>query len=202
LAAGCKKIEPGFTVAELEAARRAIPISQVSLMVRTGCNQTQIIAEIERRQVPATIDSKVEESLIRSGARPVLIAALKNEANALTERQRHAFYELAVKREAAAETERKGPVAQSSQERDQQQRKTTFVVNATKTPTDTPEEAYWKAEAAYRAKKNELEASIASQQAYINRMRSRGYHESDLASAEDRLHQYEGELKNLQAPIR
>lgn len=207
LALGCSKTEPALTAAELQAARRAMPISEVSLMVRSGYNQNQIIAEIERRRVPAAIDKKIEESLVRSGAKPPLIAALTKQANALTRRQKRAFDELAAtrdvasQREVAAETERL-VAEQFSQERDQQQITKASVVATTKTQAESPEETYWKAEAAYRAKKSELEARVTSQQAYINRMRGRGYHQSDLASAEDRLHQYEDELKNLQAPIR
>jgi hypothetical protein len=170
-------------------------------MVRGGYNQNKIIAEIERRHMPAVIDSKTEETLVRFGAKPVLIAALKNNANVLTIAQKRAFDELAVKRESAVASQRDVAVQTIQQ---QNEAKTVSLeqnfVNPAK--TDTPEEAYWKAEAAYRAKKKHLESQIASEQGSINWKRAHGYHQSELASAEDRLHQYEDELKNLQAPIR
>ena len=184
LSTGCNKAQP-FTAEELQGARHAMRISEVSLMVRSHYDQNKIIAEIQRRHVPATIDGKTEESLVRFGAKPALIAALKNEANALTRKQKQAF-----ERPAAP---------QASKQSDEQPHTTTVVNRAT---VDTPEEAYWKADAAYRAKKSDLEARIFSEQGRINRLRNSGAHESDLASAETRLHHYENELKNLRTPMR
>jgi len=167
-------------------------------MVRSHYDQNKIIAEIQRRHVPATIDGKTEESLVRFGAKPALIAALKNEANALTRKQKQAFDELAAQRQSQTANER--PAASQASEQSDEQPHTTTVVN--RATVDTPEEAYWKAEAAYRAKKSDLEARIFSEQGRINRLRNSGAHESDLASAETRLHHYENELKNLRTPMR
>ena len=197
LSTGCNKAQP-FTAEELQGARHAMRISEVSLMVRSHYDQNKIIAEIQRRHVPATIDDKTEESLVRFGAKPALIAALKNEANVLTRKQKQAFDELAAQRQSQTANER--PAApQASKQSDEQPHTTTVVNRAT---VDTPEEAYWKADAAYRAKKSDLEARIFSEQGRINRLRNSGAHESDLASAETRLHHYENELKNLRTPMR
>ena len=92
-----------FTADDLQVARRAISINEVSLMVRSGYDQKTIISEVEHRHVSAMIDAKTEESLIRSGAKPSLIATLKNETNVLTTAQKRAFDSLAVERKAAAE---------------------------------------------------------------------------------------------------
>ena len=197
LSTGCNKAQ-SFTAEELQGARHAMPISEVSLMVRSHYDQNKIIAEIQRRRVPAAVDGKTEESLIRFGAKPALIAALKNEANVLTRKQRQAFDELAAQRQPQIANER--PAARQATEQSDEQPHTTAVANTA--TVDTPEEAYWKAEAAYRAKKSDLEARIFSEQGRINRLRNSGAHESDLASAETRLHHYENELKNLRTPMR
>lgn len=167
-------------------------------MVRSGYDQKRIIAEIERRQVPAAIDANAEATLVRFGAKPGLIAALKNNANVLTRMQKQAFDELAAKRESRVASERN--VAARESEQPDEQPRTIAVASAPK--TDTPEEAYWKAEAAYRTKKKQLESQIASEQGSINWKRAHGYQQSQLTSAEDRLHQYQDELKNLQTPMR
>ena len=202
---GCNQSKPVFTAEEfspedLQVARHAIPMTEISLMVRSGYDQGKILADVRQRHVPALLDSKSEQSLIRFGAKPELISALKNEANVLTKRQKQAFDQVTLERDARITTTQQTVPGYGSEKLHQPVRKTMPVVR-TANP-DTPEEAYWKAEAAYRTKKSELEAQISSQQGYINRMRSRGYHESYLASAVDQLHQYEDELKNLQAPIR
>ncbi|HYR22114.1 MAG TPA: hypothetical protein VEP30_04195 [Chthoniobacterales bacterium] len=197
LSTGCNKAQ-SFTAEELQGARHTMPIREVSLMVRSHYDQNKIVAEIQRRHVPAAIDGKTEESLIRFGAKPALIAALKNEANVLTRKQRQAFDELAAHRRSQIANER--PAAPQATEQSDEQPHTTAVVNTA--TVDTPEQAYWKAEAAYRAKKSDLEARIFSEQGRINRLRNSGAHESDLASAEARLHQHEDELKNLRTPMR
>lgn len=207
LVAGCNKIAPlvaeqPVTAEDVQAARRAMSISEVSLMVRSGYDQKKILADVQRRHVPEAIDRATEESLVSFGAKPPLISALKNEANILTPQQRQAFDELRSQIESRIASQPIVP-AYATEPIDEPLRQTVVpVVKTANVHVDTPEEAYWKAEAAYRAKRSELEAKITSQQGYINRMRSYGYHQSTLASAEDRLHQYEDELKNLQAPIR
>jgi hypothetical protein len=196
--AGCDKLWPTVTAADEQAARHAMPISEVSLMVRSHYDQNKIIAEVQRRKVPEAIDGKTEENLVRFGAKPALIAALKNNANVLTRMQKQALSELAAQRESRIASDR--TVAARGSEQMDEQPHATAVINRPK--TDTPEEAYWKAEAAYRAKKKQLESQIASEQGSINWKRAHGYHQSELASAEDRLHEHEDELRNLRAPMR
>ena len=203
LLTSCNKTQ-SFTAEELHAARHAMPISEVSLMVRSHYDQNKIIAEVQRRKVPEAIDGKMAENLVRFGAKPALIAALKNNANVLTRMQKQAFDELAAKRESATASVSAIYEMSNRRQPDEEARQTVALsessVNTTK--TDTPEEAYWKAEAAYRAKKKQLESQIASEQGSINWKRAHGYHQSELASAEDRLHEHEDELKNLHAPMR
>jgi hypothetical protein len=198
LAAGCDKLYPRVTAEDQKAARHAMLISEVSLMVRSHYDQNKIIAEVQRRHVPDAIDVNTEESLVRFGAKPALIAALKNRANILTNTQKMAFDELAAKRELQVASARN--VRAPAMEQPDEQPRTIAVVSAPS--TDTPEEAYWKAEAEYRTKKKQLESQIASEQGLINWKRAHGYHQSELASAENRLHELEDELKNLQAPMR
>src|SRR5262249_41097982 len=81
---GCEKLWPTVTAADEQAARHAMPMSEVSLMIRSRYDQNKIIAEIERRHVPVAIDNQTEQNLVRFGAKPALIAALKNNANVLT----------------------------------------------------------------------------------------------------------------------
>lgn len=198
LVTGCDKIYPTVTAEDQKAARHAMPISEISLMVRSRYDQNKIIAEVQRRHVPLAIDVKTEESLVHFGAKPALIAALKNKANILTSTQKMAFDELAGKREPQIASAR-NVYAPATEQPDEQPR-TIAVVSAPS--ADTPEETYWKAEADYRVKKKKLESQIASEQGLINWKRARGYHQSELASAENRLHELEDELKHLQAPMR
>src|SRR4051812_27068473 len=76
---------------ELEVARHALSIRDVSLMVRAGSNQREIVSEIQRRHVASALDSSTEAQLRRSGARAELIAALKDAANILTAEQQLAY---------------------------------------------------------------------------------------------------------------
>jgi hypothetical protein len=205
LVAGCDKLWPTATAQDKQVARHAMPISEVSLMVRSGYDQKKIIAEIEQRHVPEAIDGKTEENLVRFGAKPALIAALKSNANVLTTMQKQAFDELsATKRESATA---RAPVVRARSIRrqpDEDERQTVALPeNSVNVPNaETPEEAYWKAEAEYRTKKKQLESKIASEQGSIIWKRAHGYHQSQLASAEDLLHQHEDELKNLKTPMR
>ena len=198
LLVGCNKLWPTTTAADVQAARHAMPISEVSLMVRSHYDQNKIIAEIQRRHVPMTIDGNMEAALVRFGAKPALIATLKNNANVLTRMQKQAFDDLAAQHDSRVATLRSVPAEANDQPNEQSH--AVAVVNTGH--TDTPEEAYWKADAAYRAKKKQLESQIASEQGSINWKRAHGYHQSELASAEDRLHEHEDELKNLKTPMR
>src|SRR5437762_2380460 len=149
LIAGCDKLWPTATADDLRVARHAMPINEVSLMVRSHYDQNKIIAEIEQRHVPEAIDGKTEENLVRFGAKPALIAALKNNANVLTRMQKLGFDELATKRESATASVPAIHERFNRRQPEEQERQTVALpeksVNATE--TDTPDEAYWKAEA-------------------------------------------------------
>jgi hypothetical protein len=204
LLAGCEKLWPTVTAADQQAARQVMPMSEVSLMVRSRYDQNKIIAEVQRRHIPALIDAATEQSLVRFGANPVLIAALKNNANILTKMQKQAFDELAANPTSATTSARVVHERKRVQPTDEQETQlvTSQPASVNTSKIETPEDVYWKAEAAYRAKKRELESKITSEQGLLNWKRAHGYHQSELASSEDILYQHEDELKNLHAPIR
>ena len=79
------------TAEDVRVGRQAMPISEVSFMLSGGTSQTGIIADVNRRHVPERISAALELELANRGARPTLIAALKNERNILTENQKQAF---------------------------------------------------------------------------------------------------------------
>lgn len=197
LISGCDKLLPKVTAEDEKAARHAMPMSEVSLMVRSHYDQNKLIAEIERRRVPAVIDGPTEANLTRFGAKPPLIAVLKNPANALTRIQKQAFDELTIKREGQTSNERDF-AGQATQER------AASASPQSVAKTETPEEAYWKAEADYRKKRTQLEGQIATEQGRLNQYYRWGsvYYQSQITATEARLHQYQDDLKNLQTPIR
>jgi hypothetical protein len=97
---GCNRapVAVPLTAEDLRAARQAIPLSDVSLMLRSGYKQEAIIAEVRKKHVPAPPDATTEDSLVGSGASPALIAALKAKENLLTENQKQAFDNLAAEK--------------------------------------------------------------------------------------------------------
>jgi prolyl-tRNA synthetase len=66
-----------------------MPISDVKLMLHGGSSQNSIT--VKRRHTPEKISAATEMELTESGAKPALIAALKDENNILTENQKDAF---------------------------------------------------------------------------------------------------------------
>ena len=86
------------TAQDLRIARQAMPISEVKLMLHGGSSQDSITDEVKRRHIPEKISAATELELTESGAKPALIAALKDENNILTENQKDAFDERAALR--------------------------------------------------------------------------------------------------------
>jgi hypothetical protein len=114
------------TAEDLRIGRQAMPISEVKLMLHGGSSQNSIIDDVKRRHIPEKISAAMEIELTESGAKPALIAALKDGDNILTENQREAFdkrMELAnATRQSLAATQSSVLLAQSSAEEKERQR--------------------------------------------------------------------------------
>jgi hypothetical protein len=87
----CKK--PPVTAEDVRVGRQAMPIRDVSLMLRSGSRQNEIIAEVNRRKIPQKISAALQVELESKGASSALIAALGDKENILTENQKAAFDE-------------------------------------------------------------------------------------------------------------
>jgi hypothetical protein len=79
------------TAEDVRIARGALSLTEVSLMLRTGSSQSEVIAEIKRRHVAEKIDGITEAKFISGGANSALIAALKSDQNILTPKQKAVF---------------------------------------------------------------------------------------------------------------
>lgn len=79
------------TAEDVRIGRQAMPISEVSLMLRGGTSQNALIADVNRRHIPEKISAALELDLKDKGAGLGLIAALKDENNVLSESQKNAF---------------------------------------------------------------------------------------------------------------
>jgi hypothetical protein len=79
------------TAEDVRIGRQAMPISEVSLMLRGGTSQNALIADVNRRHIPEKISAALELDLKDKGAGLGLIAALKEENNVLSENQKNAF---------------------------------------------------------------------------------------------------------------
>ena len=205
---GCSRKPAPLTAEDLRIARQAMPLTEVSLMVRSHSNQQAIITEVVRRHIPAKPDAHTEEALLKFGASVALMQALKDDANVLTETQKQAYDSIAAERDAkirqGREARQEEAAAQEQEEVANRQRKQRLNQQSVQLAQNrkSSEEVYWEADKAYRAKKKSLESRIVSQQAYINRLRSNGYNESDLTRANQNLDGYKDELSHLVEPIR
>ncbi len=65
-------------------------LSEVKLMLHGGSSQNSIIEDVKRRHIPEKIKAAMEIELTESGAKPALIAALKDGDNILTENPKDA----------------------------------------------------------------------------------------------------------------
>jgi hypothetical protein len=175
--------------ADYQAARQAMSLKEVSLMLRNGYKDPAIIAEVLRRHVTEKPDVQTEATLVRSGASPALIEALKVDANVLTASQKEAYDELATQRAAAIEQER---LAQQDQAAGELTKKPGAVDQTLKNMRDAE---------AYRAQKESLETQIASQEARISLLRKNGYTDGQLVEYNDKLNRYRQQLHDLKQPM-
>jgi len=114
------------TAEDLRIGRQAMPISEVKLMLHGGSSQDSITDEVKRRHIPEKISAATEIELTESGAKPALIAALKDENNILTRNQKDAFdkrMELAgATRQGLAAMQSSAASAQANAESQERQR--------------------------------------------------------------------------------
>jgi hypothetical protein len=196
------------TAEDLQIARAAIPLSEVSLMLRSGYKQDAILGEVTRRHVPSAPDAQTEDALIQAGATAKLIAALKDKKNILTENQKEAYDGLTTKKTEIAQEaarnrkdqERADLMAENKDRQRKQYLSQQTIQNAQ--AADYRAASYDQAEKVYRARKESLEAQIIYQENYINRSRGHGRNEADLRNANAALERYKEELRNLTPPIR
>lgn len=209
--AGCLRSNPEatpLTADDLQRAHQAIPIKEISLLVRIGSSQAAILADVQKRHVPEPIDAFTEEKLAASGAGPELIAALKDPANALTPKQRRVFEkeqaEHARQAERAAAAREDEASAREAERAAELRRRQTLVAQTQRNiqENEARATAYETAQKNYESQRKSLELRIQSLQAEINRKRSYGYNEADLHAANETLDNLNSELLHLTAPLR
>lgn len=195
-----------LTAEDLRIARQAMPLNDVSLMLRSGYKQEAIIAEVRKKRVPAPPDATVEDSLLQSGASPALMAALKARENLLTANQREAFDNLAAEKtqrvqQEASSREQEAVAAQQVENNERKQR--AFALQQTiqnARAAEDKEKAYERAWDAYKKQKEYLERRIAGLQNDINLRRGYGYRENNLLEANQELDHLNEQLRNLPTP--
>ena len=178
-----------FLPADLQAARQAMSIKEVSLMLRNGYKDPAIVAEVTRRHVTEKPDAQMELALVRSGAGPILIQALKTDSNVLTANQKEAYDYLVRQRANLIEQER---LAQQDQTVQDDPKKPSAVEQTLQNLRNAD---------AYKAQKENLETRIASQEAQINLLRRNGYTEPQLVEYNEKLNRYRQQLHDLKQPM-
>ena len=195
-----------LTADELRVARQALPLAEVSLMLRTGYGQNDIIAEVQRRRVSEAPSAVAEANLAKDGASPKLLEALKSQANVLTRLQKEAFdqhrSQVAVQAQQQVARHQQNLQAQQQQQENDRQRRHQLSQQtlANARAAEAKERAYEQNSAAYKARKEALERQIQYVQADINRKRSNGYREKDLLAENNALERYNQELRQLPVP--
>jgi hypothetical protein len=190
-----------LTAEDVRIARQAMPLTDVSLMLRSGYKQDAIIAEVRKKRIPAPPDAAAEDSLVQSGASPALVAALKAKENLLTANQREAFDNLAAEKtqrvhQEAMSRQQEGIAAQQAEHNERQRR--TLAVQQTIRHTQTVEDkekAYERAWDAYKKQKEYLENRITSVQKNINQYRG-----TNLVAANEELDRLNEQLRHLPTP--
>ena len=115
-----------LTAEDVRIGREAMPLSEVSFMLRGGTSQPTIIADVNRRHIPEKISPELELQLSENGAGPNLIAALKDEKNILTRNQKNAFdknmNDDATRQQGRAQAAQTAAVARSQTQEEERQR--------------------------------------------------------------------------------
>jgi len=192
---------------ELEVARHAISVRDVSLMLRAGSSQREIVSEIQRRHVASALDSSTEAQLRGSGARAELIAALKDNANILTAEEQTAYANFTTRTQNIADLDEaprpdRPSALFSVNEPLADNRSQPRAVKTVQQNNQTYEDrvaANERIQANYLAQKQTLENKIAAQQVYIERLRYR-QDEATMLTATQQLEDYKQQLANLSPP--
>jgi hypothetical protein len=196
------------TAEDIRIARTALSLKEVSLMLRTGSSQSELVPEIKRRRVPEKIDGAMEDKLIASGANALLIATLKTAENVLTPKQKLAFDQYQAERaslaEEAAAARRTETATQISLQLEEQQRGQYLQVQTARNiaAAHERETSYEIAQRNYEGQRKSLELQIQSLQTQINRRRSHGWTEAELHVANQNLEELNKQLRDLTAPLR
>jgi hypothetical protein len=201
--AGCNRapVAVPLTAEDLRIARQAMPLSHVSLMLRSGYKQEAIIADVRKKRVTAPPDAAAEISLVESGASPTLIAALKVKENLLTANQREAFDNLAADKtqrvQQEATSRQQEEMAAQQAENNERQRRTHAVQQTVRNAqtAEDKEKAYERAWDAYKKQKEYLENRITSVQKNINQYRG-----TNLVAANEELDRLNEQLRHLPTP--
>ena len=211
--AGCNRLtaprEKKFTAQDMQAARKAIPLTEVSLMLRSGYGQQAIIQQIEHRHIPAKPDARTEQSLVKFGASPLLIRALKSDANLLTRDQRGAFDQLTAEREEQrAQSERTTEQDRADfyalDQEVERKRKQQLADQTLKNAESMQDRVtmYDKAMRDYVRKKSQIEYNIAVEQSRIDAAKGRGANDESLSVRYEALEKYKQQLADLKEPTR
>ena len=194
-----------LTAEDLRIARQSMPLSDVSLMLRSGYKQEAIIAEVRKKRVPGPPDAATEDSLLQSGASPALMAALKAPENLLTANQREAFDNFAAEKtqrvqQEASSREQEAVAAQQTENNERQRRAVALQQTMRNAHSaDDKDKAYERAWDDYKKQKEYLERRITSLQNDVNHRRSY-YRDNNLVEANQELDQLNEQLRNLPTP--
>lgn len=194
-----------LTAEDLRIARQAMPLSDVSLMLRSGYKQEAIIAEVRKKHVPGPLDAAAENSFLQSGASPALVAALKAQENLLTANQREAFDNFAAEKtqrvqQEASSREQEALAAQQTENNERQKRAAALQQTMRNAGSaEDKDKAYERAWDAYKRQKEYLERRITSLQNDVNHRRSY-YRDNNLVEANQELDQLNEQLRNLPTP--
>lgn len=183
-----------------------MPLGDVSLMLRSGYKQDAIITEVRKKRVSAPPDATAEDSLLRSGASPALVAALKAPENLLTARQKEAFDNFAAEKtqrvQQEASSRQQEIMAAQQAENDDRQRRAVALQQTLQNArvSEDKEKAYERAWDNYKKQKEYLERRIVSLQNDINQRRSYGSRENNLIEANQELDRLNEQLRQLPTP--
>lgn len=197
---------PPPTAEDLRIARQAMAPADVSLLLRSGYKQDAIIAEIQKRRLSAPPDGVTEDALLRSGASPALIAAMKAEKNLLTPSQRQAFDDFAaektqrVQQEASSQQQAAFAAQQAENQKRQQRAAALQQTLQNARVAENKEKAREQAWENYKRQKEYLEKRIASLQNNMNQRRTYGAKENNLVEANQELDRLNEQLRNLPTP--
>ena len=195
-----------LTAEDVRIARQAMPLNDVSLMLRSGYKQDAIIAEVRKKRVSTPPDAAAEDSLVQSGASPALIAALKAKENFLTANQKEAFDNLAAEKtqrvQQQATSRQQEEIAAQQAEQSERQTRTSAVQQTVRNAqaAEDKEKTYERTWDAYKKRKEYLENRIASVQKNINQWRGYGSRQTNLLAANEELDRLNEELRHLPTP--